>query len=125
MSLPGGNETAEESSTVRATEKGIKMDKRLFSKALDRIPNVVSQMCSYHGIDKTIIQTVNRYSPSGSLFGKDTFVIDENEMLSHIEKAKQMRLNIEFDDNHVTVTRMLSNGEKYVCEYRPSEAHAI
>ena len=98
------------------------MDKRLFNKALDKIPDLVEQMAQYYANEcdvKNIRQTVCYYNQNGAMCSKDVFWIYDTDLIRDIERAVKMHLSVHSDDNLVIVRRELSNGRYVIATYQP------
>lgn len=98
------------------------MTRAMFDKALDKIPALVAEMAAYYQEEGMYIELVERFTPSGSLYSRDNFVVTEATMLNHIERAHLKGFDITVDDTCVQVVRNLSNGERVVARYFPTES---
>ena len=101
------------------------MDKRLFDKALSKVPEAVAKMSNYYGVDKFFYkETVNEYTPSGTLWTKNYFTVTEYDLFDHINRAKRKGFAVDIADTVVTITRVMSDNSKYVVTYEPCEGIA-
>lgn len=99
------------------------MDRELYQKAVEMIPDVVAKLLVHEGIRAlAYVETVKGYSQTGTLYSIDHFHISETELLNHIAQAKkQSDCTIEVLDTKVTVSRSLPDGRTLVAEYRPAD----
>lgn len=98
------------------------MTRETMQKALDKIPEVVAQMAAYYQEEGMYIEVVEWYTGSGSMYSRDTHVVTEATLLNHIQRAHLKGFDIDVQDAFVQVVRHLSNGEKIVVRYYPTES---
>lgn len=93
-----------------------------FYSAMDKIPEAVAVLAAeYH--DNTVQyfrQTVRWFTPGGSLYSMDTHLVDEDDILDHVKKAKKRSdCTILVSPTLVEVRRNLSSGDYIIAEYVP------
>lgn len=98
------------------------MTREMFDKALDKIPEVVAKMAAHYQEEGMYIEVVERFTSSGSMYSRDTFVVSEATLLDHVQRAHRKGFDVEVHDTLVQVVRHLSDGEKIVVKYYPTES---
>lgn len=98
------------------------MKREMFSEAMNQIPGIVAEIADWNGIrrlENTIKETVCEYTPSGVMCGRSDFLIDEDDLLDHIAKAKKKHYDIVITDTSVTIRRNMSDASYYIATYTP------
>lgn len=98
------------------------MTREMFDKALDKIPEVVANMAAHYQEEGMYIEVAERFTSSGSMYSRDTFVVSEATLLDHVQRARRKGFDVEVHDTLVQVVRHLSDGEKIVVKYYPTES---
>ena len=98
------------------------MTREMFDKALDKIPTVVAQMAAYYQEEGMYIEVVEWFNEWGTMYSRDTHVVTEAELLNHIQRAHRKGFDIDIQDAFVQVVRHLTNGDKIVVRYYPTES---
>lgn len=107
------------------------MKAELFEKCLDLIPDIVADIVEWN-TPKTqeprrmYREIVDYFTPNNICTRHNSFLIDEEELLDHIERArKQWDCSIdEASDTQVVIRRTSTSGNYVIATYSPTKSSA-
>ena len=97
------------------------MTREMMQAALDKVPELVAKMSAYYHEEGMYVEVCEWYTSRGTMYNRDAFVITEATLIDHIERAHRKGFEISVTDEVVEVVRNLSDGERIVVRYYPTE----
>lgn len=94
------------------------MTREMFQAALDKIPQLVAEIAEYNG-EEMWIEILRDITPFGTCLSEQPFVLAPLQVKDHLRRASRMNCEIEQFDDHIEVTRHMSDGSRFEVCYFP------